>query len=513
MPESSISTVGNGTEPRVSLTEAERALWAAYPTGELVDLIGEPNHVDSPDLSPVPVVRAEVLAQLLLGACPARPGCVPAVRLRGARVTGRLDVSGGAVGCELRLERCILEQPPKFANASTRQIRFADCMLPGFDGGGLRCDGYLSFSGCTIAGMLKLPRAQILGGFRLNHVHISNPDDPRDWAVFTGGLVVDAGTFIRESEIIGGLRLTGARLSGGLFLEGTTLRSTVRLAMDAQNIVVTDAMECSGTYSRSGAFIPFLCEGRIRLRGARIKGTLSFNRAVLRSGDPDRLALGLGFLQADELNLWTHEKIEGGVLLSYSDVGVIHDSPASWPDQLFLNGLTYRSLRGAHPRARLGWVGRDKEFHLDPYEQLADWYRRSGQEHLVREAQLAKLRARRSVNGRIARIPGQLLDWGVGYGYRPWRAAWWFALALAAGTIVYSLVPPGPTKFPQDQPHYNAFGYTLDLLMPIPLFGQRDHWNPAGWTQWFSYALIASGWILVTALIAGATRVLRPDKG
>jgi hypothetical protein len=47
--------------------------------------------------------------------------------------------------------------------------------------------------------------------------------------------------------------------------------------------------------------------------------------------------------------------------------------------------------------------------------------------------------------------------------------------------------------------------------MPIPLFGQREHWVAVGWTLWLSYALIASGWILATALNAGATRVLRPD--
>jgi hypothetical protein len=495
------------------MSPAERALWDAFPSGRLVDLTGEfPGGPDDPDHTPAPVVRADVVARLLLGACPARPGHVPAVRLRGARLTGVLDLSGGDVGAELRLERCILEEAPDFSNATARQLRFAECVLPGFDGGGLRCDGYLSLSRCTISKLLKLPRAQILGGFRLNNAHVSNLGDPTDWAVFTGGLVVEAGMFVRDSLIIGGMRLVGARLRGGLFMEGTTLRSTVRLAMDAQNIVVTDAMECSGRYDdRTGEVKPFRCEGSIRLRGARISGTLSFSRAVLRSGDHERLALGLGFIQADEVNLWTHERIKGWVQLSYSDIGVIHDAAECWPDQIFLNGLTYRSLRGTHPRARLSWVGRDKEFHLDPYEQLADWYRRSGNDGLAHEAQLAKLRARRSTFRPITRVPSLLLDWAVGYGYRPWRAGWWFAIVLAVGTVIFSVVPPEATKFPQDQPKYNAFGYTLDLLMPIPLFGQRDHWNPVGWTQWLSYALIASGWILVTALIAGATRVLRPD--
>ena len=32
--------------------------------------------------------------------------------------------------------------------------------------------------------------------------------------------------------------------------------------------------------------------------------------------------------------------------------------------------------------------------------------------------------------------------------------------------------------------------------------------NPAGPEQWLSYVLIASGWILVTTVAAGAARVL-----
>jgi hypothetical protein len=43
------------------------------------------------------------------------------------------------------------------------------------------------------------------------------------------------------------------------------------------------------------------------------------------------------------------------------------------------------------------------------------------------------------------------------------------------------------------------------------MFGQRDAWNATGWTQWLGYALIVTGWGLATALIAGVTRVLRPN--
>jgi hypothetical protein len=471
------------------LSPAERELWDAYPTGAQIDLTGRPDRV----------VRASVLAQLLLGGCAARPGFVPAVRLCGALITGRLDVTGGRVECEVRLERCVLEEAPRFANAQTRQLRFAECELPGFDGGGLRCDGYLSMSDSTITGVLKLTRAQLLGGFRLNRVKISNPD-PDDWALFSGGLIVEAGAFIRNAEIVGGVRLVGARINAGIFMEGTVLSNPGGVALDAQNIIVADAMECSRG---------FTAEGTVRLRGARINGTLSFSRAVLRGNG--RMALHASHMQADELIMWTDGPIEGSVSLSYSRIGVIQDSAESWPAELWLNGLTYDSLRGVPPKRRLDWVNRDRQFHLHPYEELAAWYRRNGHDDLARRAQLAKMRARRGVLGRAARVPGLLLDWTVGYGYRPWRATLWLSLMLTVGTTVFSLVPPHSIKQPGEKPHYSAFAYTLDLLVPVSTFGQRDAWDPAGWTQWLAYTLIVTGWILATALIAGATRVLRPN--
>ncbi len=42
-------------------------------------------------------------------------------------------------------------------------------------------------------------------------------------------------------------------------------------------------------------------------------------------------------------------------------------------------------------------------------------------------------------------------------------------------------------------------------MVPVSLFEQRAAWEPTGWTIWVANALIAAGWILATALIAGGT--------
>lgn len=60
-------------------------------------------------------------------------------------------------------------------------------------------------------------------------------------------------------------------------------------------------------------------------------------------------------------------------------------------------------------------------------------------------------------------------------------------------------------------PPFNPFIYTLDLLIPIGAFGLRDAYASTGTAQWLADALIAAGWILATAVIAGITRTVRRD--
>ncbi|GAA4630556.1 oxidoreductase [Actinoallomurus vinaceus] len=495
MPDSLASVAAwlGGRRPR--LTRAEQRLWDAYPTGALVSLGDErPSTGGSPDRT----IRAEVISALLLGACEPKPGHVPAVRLRGARITGPLNVSGGEVGCELRLERCVLEEAPDFSNARARQMRLNACRLPGFDGGGLQVDGYLSLSESLIDGEVRLMRASLSGGLRMNSVRLRNPGG---YALTAGGLTVDAGAFIRNSDIAGRLRLTGARMTGGLFLYGTTLRDP-DCVLDGDNMTVQDRMECSAG---------FTAEGPMRLRGARIDGTLSFDQGAIRA--PGRRALHLSHADVKELILIPREPIQGEVTLGYSRIDVILDRPDVWPEQLRLNGLVYETLRGEPEEGqRLDWISRDPHgFRPQPYEQLASWLRRIGRDDLARKCQLAKQRARRRQLGRISRAWSLLLDWTVGYGYRPWIAAVWLMVLVAVGTVVFSIDHPRTIKQPDERPHFHALIYTLDLMLPIETFGQRSAWDPIGWSRWLAWTLTGTGWILATALISGVARVLRPS--
>lgn len=495
-----------GRTPR--LTAAERKLWNAFPTGDFVDLgpftrvIGAPAGDNAPKdgdtWGPERTIRAKVISSLLLGARDPGAGSAPAVRVRGARIVGQLAILGGTIEHELVLTGCHLDELIHLTGSTTRTIRLTDCTFPGFSGGGMRVAGHLSLSGSNITGTVRVGRAQFQSGLWLSGTRIVGDDG--EWALFANTVVVDSGMHLNMADLTGGVGLVGARLNGGLLLDDATLRNSGKEALTADNVVVEDILRFGDE---------FRADGCIRLRGARINGKLEL-RGTVHSPDT-RYALHMSYMEARELLLKPAEPVDGVVTLAHAKVGTLQDDQDTWPEKLRLAGLTYDRLRGRGFNRRIEWVSRDPEgFRPQPYEQLAAWYLSDGNDALARRTQLAKLRARRQTQGLGGRMWGRLLDVAVGYGYRPWLAGMWFTLLLAIGTVVFGLNPPRPLK-PAESPDFNSFAYTFDLLLPLPAFGQRELFDPGGWTQWLAYALIVSGWILATALVAGATRVLRPQ--
>ncbi|WP_369199288.1 hypothetical protein [Streptomyces sp. PU-14G] len=160
---------------------------------------------------------------------------------------------------------------------------------------------------------------------------------------------------------------------------------------------------------------------------------------------------------------------------------------------------------------RLAWIGRNPGYAPQPYEQLAGWYRQIGHDDHARRVLLAKQRHRRLTLPVPARVWGHLLDVTVGYGYRPWLAGVWLVMLTLLGTLVFGAQSPTPMK-PGEGGPFQPLVYTLDLLIPIGGLGQRTgwYWSNDG-LQWLAYLLIAFGWILTTAVIAGVTRTLQKN--
>ncbi|XVQ10647.1 hypothetical protein ACQP1W_50495 [Spirillospora sp. CA-255316] len=531
------------------LSLAERRLWEAFPRGESVDLSSADPALNDPSYSDrwgaERLVRAEVLVALLAGAAEPESGHIAAVRLTGARIIGSLNLGHAHVTVPLALTGCSFDEAPHLYWAEMNSVHLMRCRLPGLVASGARVDGHLWLEGSRIPGGLWLDGAHIAGILNMSGVHLNNPGGD---ALLADRLTVDANVYCDQGFTANGeVRLPGARVGGQLIFREARLLNPGGAALYASRLDVAANVFCDGGFS---------AQGSIRLRGARVGGYLSFVGAQLANPDgialnaddlavetdvycsdgfradggvsfagaritgqlslrgahlnhPSGTALSLQRLQAEEVLLRPAERMVGVADLSYAKINLLRDDQATWPERLQLDGLQYESLDPPlSARDRLAWLRRDTDGYApQPYERLAQTYRALGLDADGRSVLLAKARDRRQTQGPSRKIIGWLQDVLVGYGYRPFRAASWLLGLLAFGTIVFSLHKPGILN-EDDHPHFNAFIYTLDLLLPIGDLGQERVFAPAGIYQWIANFLVIAGFILGLTVAAGATRSL-----
>jgi hypothetical protein len=295
---------------------------------------------------------------------------------------------------------------------------------------------------------------------------------------------VDGLLVLSQMHALGEVRFRTSRVGQRVLLMGARVENPGRVALRFSRAEVAADMFCDG----------MTVIGIMKLAGARIGGSVDLQRA--RLVNPANVVLDARYLEAGQVALLPADPIQGTVDLSYARIRLLTDDPARWPAMLNLSGLTYQALEPQLPaRDRLRWLAR----HSDSHEP--------GPHAQARRVLSARERRQRDRKPLLGRAWSWLQDLTVGYGYQPWRAALWLVLLLAAGSVVFHAAPPPPFQH-GDTPHFNAGIYTLDLLLPVVDLGQKHAFNPAGGEQWFSYVLIAAGWLLATTIAAGVARIL-----
>ena len=213
------------------LTDTERSLWAAFPSGAWVDLRAGDKR-DEPERAalwgPERVVRAKVITALLLGAAAPEPGCFPAVRLRGARVTGRLDVMGATVSFALICESCRFDTALRLVEASTKTVRLVDCSLSGFNGTRMRTEGILNLHQTKVGGALLLDRA-VAGEICLRQTVI---DGHNGEAIAARGLAVSGDLDCAQMISHGPVRLANARIDGSVQMADSQISARGDIAIE-----------------------------------------------------------------------------------------------------------------------------------------------------------------------------------------------------------------------------------------------------------------------------------------
>ncbi|WP_406181493.1 membrane-associated oxidoreductase [Streptomyces sp. NBC_01006] len=484
------------------LTPAERRVWEAFPRGEGVDFREHPdeNGFDGAQWGPERTLRAEVLSALLLSRVTAA-GKVPGLNVRGARITGKLDLKYAVVEHGIRLRACWFERKPLLYGAQLRALVLSDSALPGLTAATLGVDLVLRLACCRITGPVRLQGARITGGLFLQRAVIGDPDaqeEAEEPLLQFNHASIKTDVIAMDLTVHGQTRINGATVGGQINLDGARLLAPGGTALHAETLSVGTDLRARGLEAR----------GRVNLTGSRIPGQL--NLAYARLANPGGVALRASSCVIGEVWLRSCDTIRGGVNLRRSQFDLLHMPPGTWPEQIRIDGLTYRTL-APHlpPEERLPALDREESGYLPyAYEQLAAAYRTAGDEAGARTVQLAKLRRHRRTLPRHARLWGLLQDATVGYGFRPLRAAGWLLALLLTGTIAYGLHPPRELKA-GEAPEFNAAFYTIDLMLPIIGFGQEGAFAPSGWYQWLSYVLIVTGWVLATTTAAGVSRSLQ----
>ena len=389
------------------------------------------------------------------------------VRLIGAQLAANLKLTGATV-----------------SNPGAVAVNLDRATIGVCQGAGLTCTGRFSFIGAHIASGLDLAGASI--------------DGKGERAIAGDGAVVDGMLALSEMRSRGELSLRSIRVGRAVMMIGAELENDGDIACRLSGAEIAGDLICLRTSVVGG----------LRMTGGRIAGRLNLEqvRIVNESGP----AISARALQAGQLSFAPAEPVKGLVDFGHARIEVYRDDPASWPDELSIDGMTYQALEPRLPaRDRLRWLARDPNGpQSQPYEHLAAHYVQIGHPEDARTVWYIREREQRREAALLAKVWGVVQDVMLGYGYRPWRALAWLGLLLIIGSVTFSLRQPHAFQ-PHTAPPFNPVIYTLDLLLPLVDLGQKHAYDPRGVEQWLSYVLIASGWILVTTVAAAAARVLQ----
>jgi hypothetical protein len=265
-----------------NLSDSERELLSAAVTGALIDLRASDAALHDPaqgmtwDLSRQ--IPAALLTELLTTTQHGDSKAPRAVKLRGARITGSLDLEAATISCPLLLQDCYFDEMVNLDEATAPAIRMPGSHLPGLTGRQLHITGDLDLTG-IIARAAFLLGARIGGQLHLSGASLSGVNG---LALVAAGLRVDRDMYCREGFTANGeVHMIGARIGGQLNLDSASLSNPGGSAVVADGLTVDQGMHCAEG---------FTANGEVRMAGAHIAGQLILNGASL--SNPGGTALG-----------------------------------------------------------------------------------------------------------------------------------------------------------------------------------------------------------------------------
>ncbi|MFJ6688283.1 hypothetical protein [Streptomyces sp. NPDC091294] len=406
----------------------------------------------------------------------------PQLRIEGglyahsAHVTGGLNLWGAqAFTIEVTQARLSgAEERPAFRGDGLQLVQDLLCTDLLADGGGIR------LFGATIGGQCWLAHADIRS--------------TTGWAVTAPTLTVGGGIYAYGLTVEGGVNLFAAVVGESIELTASTLLPYHQYALRAPGARVEADIKLDNATRVAG---------NIDLTRAEVKGTFS----LIETAFSEETTVGLHRAVLGALHLESLSAPPATLDLSAATIVAITDATDSWPSQVALTALSYQALHPTMPATdRLSWLHRGADYHPQPYEQLAAYYRQLGHDDDARTVLLARHRQRRRSLPRLAQLWGYIEDAATGYGYRPGRALLWLLALITTAAIAFAAAPPQPAQ--SNGPPFQPVIFALDLILPVLDLGQEKAFTPVDGTTWIAWLSSLSGWLLGTTVITSLTRRL-----
>ncbi|MFC7483500.1 hypothetical protein ACFQX7_30665 [Luedemannella flava] len=219
-------------------------------------------------------VRASVLARIA-GSRPEPAWPMPGLRLRGARVVGQLNLGFTEVLFPLSLEDCDFAEAPGLWWADLGFTSLRRSRLPGLVAPNVAVRAHLRLDGCRFSGKVNLTGARLRGGLLLDGAELAEP----------GGVALDAQRIELGGDLraLDGFRATGrlqlfqATINGGVHLDGATIEG-------ASSGVANEALDLDSATVRGGVFARNAdIAGEISLRHATIGGVVTLTSSTVRN--------------------------------------------------------------------------------------------------------------------------------------------------------------------------------------------------------------------------------------
>jgi len=485
--------------------------------------------------------RADITGQVSLISCTAKR-----FEMDGAKVHGGLSAGGkGTVQEGLSLAGSEIDGPVTMDEVTVFQgVNFARANLKSslkltskFD-----CRGEFSLVSARILGSL-IAESTSLALF-IGPEKADRKDIPGSGVALRGdGAQVQGDINFRHADIVGTVRFRNADVSGDLDFAGAKIS-----AWHGRALRLTGARVGGGLYLRNG----FTTDGAIRLARARVNGILDFTASVIGPADPPLLA-PLMAIDAQGLDVQgvmilraLGKRSAGTVSFNNARIGRLVDDWRSWKQFHYrIDGLEFkvveqsRTLRVSRDegepsktegpmtlRQRIEWLHDQQDWNVQPYEHIARVFRDGGFEADAQKVLIRKSQHLREKGGltRSATVKNWLLDHLLSYGYNPWRSLIPMALMLLIGFWVFQSALTAHALIPKDKTdktEFNRFAYSLDAFIPLVNLKQREAFvyvRPSNLSsgqfvffQTYFWVHTGLGWILTTVAAAGLTGLIKKE--